>query len=150
MRNFIIVSMLVFLLASLSACAPLEAPTQAVESETVGSMSSLSGTYAAVIPTDNRPEIPDNFGGLAGEWEMKLDVDGSFQLYQEGNLRAEGIFAVEDDLFKMTGLSGDFSQSDSPGVYQWKIDGDHLLLQAVTDPIEPRRFTLTCMRWQRV
>jgi predicted small lipoprotein YifL len=150
MRVFVAFGVLMVLLVALSACAPLEAPPQAVESDAVGSMPAPGGTYFTEVPADNRPEIPDEFGVLAGKWEMQLNEDGSFHLYQEGILRSEGVFTVVDDQIEFTDLSGGSTQSDGMGIYQWTVHDDQLRFQAIADPVGPRRFTLTCMGWKHM
>lgn len=150
MRTIMIVSAMAILLAALSGCAPLAAPAQTVESEVPVQAPSLSGTYSSVIPSDNRPEIPDEFGMLAGRWQLTLLEDGVYQLHQRDILRAEGTFAEHDGMIELTDLSGDFSESGVTGVYSWTMAGETMQLQAVDDPVESRRFTLTCMKWQRV
>lgn len=147
MRIWIVVLCALTLLVLFAAsCAPLEAPQARA-----GAISpTLTGTFAANVPKDMSPLIPDQFDQVAGTWHMSLFADGTYRLYQDHVLRTEGTYSVMGDqiVFQDAVVAG--SSADGAGTYRWTLRGGSLRLQAVADSNEPRRFALTCDSWQRM
>lgn len=113
------------------------------------------GVYAVTITNENFPaKFPAQArGALSGKWELTLLEGDRTKLSKDGQTVVEGRYSSTTDRFVITDESGTLSCAKEPGLetgtYKLILDKDKMILKAIDDKCDGRRFILTLLPWQK-
>src|SRR5919202_1121726 len=83
---------------------------------------------------------------LSGKWELSLMQGNRSRITRNGELVAEGHYTSTADRFVITDETGPLSCAQEPGeetgTYKWTLTKDTLVLKAIDDKCDGRRFIL--------
>jgi hypothetical protein len=113
------------------------------------------GVYAVTVTAESfPPKFPvEARGSLSGKWELTLMEGNRTRLTKDGELIVEGRYTSTTDRFVITDESGPLSCAKEPGMetgtYKLTVNEDKLILKAIDDKCDGRRFILTLLPWKK-
>jgi hypothetical protein len=113
------------------------------------------GVYVVNVTAESfPPKFPvEARGELSGKWELTLSEGNRTRLTKDGELVVEGRYTSTTDRFVITDESGPLSCAKEPGMetgtYKLVVNEDKLVLKAIDDKCDGRRFILTLLPWMK-
>jgi major membrane immunogen (membrane-anchored lipoprotein) len=96
--------------------------------------------FAAALSACSSKEFPTGTY-TSGDYTVEYRDDGTFTLWNEGEVSTEGTYSVTDDEIQFMD-SYCAEQDANPGIYKWQHENGRLTCTLIEDPCEGRRNTV--------
>jgi hypothetical protein len=110
----------------------------------------LSGVFTTTVE-EGSAVVRDH--DLAGNWSMRLNVDGTMEVdapaAYSGVLSA-ALFGATADRFRTSVFEQDLCSGQGVGIYVWSLSGGALTLTPVDDSCDGRVAVLASSTWQQI
>jgi hypothetical protein len=109
----------------------------------------FSGAFATTVQEDTAV-VRDH--GLAGNWSMRLNADGTMAVDAPdsyGGVLSAALFEATADGFRTSVFEQDLCSGQGVGSYVWSLAGGVLTLTPVDDPCQGRVAVLASSTWQQ-
>jgi hypothetical protein len=122
---------------------------------TLKSTQAQQGVYAVTVTAESfPPKFPaEDRGALSGKWELTLLEGNRTRLTKDGEVVVEGRYTSTTDRFVITDETGILSCAKEPGLetgnYKLTVNEDKMILKAIDDKCDGRRFILTLLPWMK-
>jgi hypothetical protein len=113
------------------------------------------GVYAITVTAESfPPKFPaEARASLSGKWELTIMEGNKTKLTKDGELVVEGHYTSTTDRFVITDENGPLSCAKEPGketgTYKLVVNENKLVLKAIDDKCDGRRFILTLLPWMK-
>lgn len=100
----------------------------------------LVSAFGCTSSTDEFPKGTYSAASVSDEqWEVVFADQGRFRVTRNGETAVEGEYATTADHIVFSNEKGPDACGAETGAYDWRRDGDTLILAAVDEPCEGRR-----------
>jgi hypothetical protein len=110
----------------------------------------LSGVFTTTVE-EGSAVVRDH--DLAGNWSMRLNVDGTMVVDAPaayGGVLSAALFGATADRFRTSVFEQDLCSGQGVGIYVWSLSGGALTLTPVDDSCEGRVAVLASNTWQQI